>query len=280
VGGADIWGVRAVNLLPPDLRGASKTTAELSVASEASGGAGPFVVLGVLAACVAGATGYVLAGNTVKQHQAELATVTAQQQVLARRVAALKPYADFDAQAKSRTQTVRDLASARFDWQQVLGDLGRAVPANVTLSTLSGDVNADTGSSNDPLRSAIAAPAVTIAGCAPSQTDVARLMARLRDVDGVTRVSLSKSEKPDTTVTAPATSGATATGCGVGRAPVFDIVAFFERSHVPATLGDVTAGGSATPTSAAATPTSASAAASTTTAAATPAPSSTPTTTP
>ena len=45
--------VRAVNLLPPDLRGASKTTAELSVASEASGGAGPFIVLGVLAACVA-----------------------------------------------------------------------------------------------------------------------------------------------------------------------------------------------------------------------------------
>jgi Tfp pilus assembly protein PilN len=249
--------VRAVNLLPPDLRGASKTTAELSVASEASGGAGPFVVLGVLAACVAGATGYVLAGNTVKQHQAELATVTAQQQVLARRVAALKPYADFDAQAKSRTQTVRDLASARFDWQQVLGDLARAVPANVALSTLSGDVNADTGSSNDPLRSAIAAPAVTIAGCAPSQTDVARLMARLRNVDGVTRVSLSKSDDVDTQDSSSGNDARAARNsapCGTGAHPAFQMVAFFEKAA--AAVSAPPAGSSSTATAAAtATPT-------------------------
>jgi Tfp pilus assembly protein PilN len=257
VGGADIWGVRAVNLLPPDLRGASKTTAELSVASEASGGAGPFVVLGVLAACVAGATGYVLAGNTVKQHRAELATVTAQQQVLARRVAALKPYADFDAQAKSRTQTVRDLASARFDWQQVLGDLARAVPANVALSTLSGDVNADTGSSNDPLRSAIAAPAVTIAGCAPSQTDVARLMARLRNVDGVTRVSLSKSDDVDTQDSSSGNDARAARNsapCGTGAHPAFQMVAFFEKAA--AAVSAPPAGSSSTATATAtATPT-------------------------
>jgi Tfp pilus assembly protein PilN len=257
VGGADIWGVRAVNLLPPDLRGASKTTAELSVASEASGGAGPFVVLGVLAACVAGATGYVLAGNTVKQRQAELATVTAQQQALARRVAALKPYADFDAKAKSRTQTVRDLASARFDWQQVLGDLARAVPANVTLNTLSGDVNADTGSSNDPLRSAIAAPAVTLAGCAPSQTDVARLMARLRNVDGVTRVSLSKSDDVDTQDSSSGNDARAARNsapCGTGAHPAFQMVAFFEKAA--AAVSAPPAGSSSTATATAtATPT-------------------------
>ena len=81
--------VRAVNLLPPDLRGASKTTAELSVASEASGGAGPFVVLGVLAACVAALAGYVLTGNTVKQRQAELADITARQQAIVAQAAAL-----------------------------------------------------------------------------------------------------------------------------------------------------------------------------------------------
>ena len=59
--------MRAVNLLPPDTRGASKVSADLCAGPEAKGGAGPFVVLGVLAACVAGAAGYVLTDNTVKQ---------------------------------------------------------------------------------------------------------------------------------------------------------------------------------------------------------------------
>lgn len=246
--------VRAVNLLPPDLRGASKTTAELSVASEASGGAGPFVVLGVLAACVAGVAGYVLAGNTVKQRQAELADVTARQQAIAGRVAALKPYADFDAKAKSRVQTVRDIADSRFDWQNALVDLSRVIPANVTLKGLTGDVSADTGASDGSLRGAIAAPAITLQGCAPDQTDVARLMARLHGVDGVTRVSLSKSDnvKVDgTSSTGTEAQRRNAAPCGTGAHPNFEIVAFFE--HASAAVSAPPAGSSAA--TAAATPT-------------------------
>jgi Tfp pilus assembly protein PilN len=247
--------VRAVNLLPPDLRGASKTTAELSVASEASGGAGPFVVLGVLAACVAGVTGYVLAGNTVKQRQAELADVTARQQAIAGQVAALKPYADFDAKAKARVQTVKDLAGARFDWQQALGDIARAIPANVTLKGLNGDTSAGTGASDSALRGAIPSPAITLTGCAPGQSDVARLMARLHDVDGVTRVSLSKSDNTDVPNTdsggGTALDRRNAAPCGTGNHPSFEVVAFFERasdavSAPPA--GSTSATATATPT--------------------------------
>ena len=225
--------VRAVNLLPPDLRGASKTTAELSVASEASGGAGPFVVLGVLAACVAGVTGYVLAGNTINQRKAELADVTARQQAIAGQVAALKPYADFDARAQSRVQTVRDLAGSRFDWQGALSDVARAIPSNVTLKTLNGDTSSGSGASDSSLRSAISAPAISLTGCAPGQRDVARLMARLHDVDGVTRVSLAKS---DIATVASSDSGGSdlarrnAAPCGTGDHPSFDIVAFFENA--------------------------------------------------
>src|SRR3954452_1835843 len=134
--GADIRGVKAVNLLPNDLRGASKTTAERVTAPEATGGAGPFVVLGILAALVAGVAGYVLTQNTVAQNKAELAQVQARRQVLAGQAAKLKPYADFDALAKTRVQTVRDLAGSRFDWEQAVRDLARAIPANVTLKTL------------------------------------------------------------------------------------------------------------------------------------------------
>jgi Tfp pilus assembly protein PilN len=239
--------VRAVNLLPPDLRGASKSTAELSVASEASGGAGPFVVLGVLAACVAGATGYVLAGNTVKQHQADLAEVTARQQAIAGRVAALKPYADFDAKAAARVSTVRDLADSRFDWAQALGDVARAIPANVTLNSLVGDTSAGSGGGDGALRGAIASPAITLTGCASGQTDVARLMARLHDVGGVTRVSLSKSDKSDV-VSSTATGGSAlsrrdAAPCGPGSHPTFEVVAFFE--HASAAVSAPPAGSAA-----------------------------------
>ena len=70
--------MRAVNLLPTDLRGASKATAERGAGPEATGGAGAFVVLGVLAAAVAGAAGFVLTDNTIKQRNADLTEISAQ----------------------------------------------------------------------------------------------------------------------------------------------------------------------------------------------------------
>jgi Tfp pilus assembly protein PilN len=267
--------VRAVNLLPPDLRGASKTTAELSVASEASGGAGPFVVLGVLAACVAGIAGYVLTDNTIKQRQADLAAVTAHQQSLAAEAAKLKPYADYDAKAKARVQTVKDLAGSRFDWEQALRDLSRAIPGNVTLKELSGNVNADsgTGGGGSSLRSAIAAPAITLTGCTTDQSGVARLMSRLRGIDGVTRVSLAKSDVTTVADSGDASGGATAqrnaAPCGIGDRPQFQLVVFFE--HASAAVSAPPAGSATTP---GATPTATPTPTATATETATPTPSS------
>ena len=227
--------MRAVNLLPPDTRGASKASAELGAGPEAKGGAGAFVVLGVLAACVAGAAGYVLADNTVKQRTADLAEVTARQQALAEPGRQLKPYADFDAMAKARVQTVQDLAGSRFDWEQALRDLSRAIPADVTLKSLTGDIATDAGGGGSPLRGAISAPAITITGCAPGQTQVARLMARLRDIDGVTRVSLTQVRRRGRRATPADDAGQrdaqlrNAAPCGAGKRPAFELVMFFER---------------------------------------------------
>jgi Tfp pilus assembly protein PilN len=208
---------------------------------------------------VAGATGYVLAGNTVKQRQAELADVTAQQQAIAAKVAALKPYADFDAKARARVSTVRDLAGSRFDWEQGLSDIARALPSDVTLKSLVGDVSTDTGASDSDLRSAIAAPAITLTGCATDQTAVARLMARLHDVDGVTRVSLSKSDDVKVQASATQSTGEStvarrnAAPCGVGNHPSFEVVAFFE--HASAAVSAPPAGSSTAQATATATPT-------------------------
>ena len=238
----------AVNLLPPDNRGASKATTELGAGPEAKGGAGAFVVLGVLAACVAGTAGVVLADNTIKQRNVDLADVAQQQQSLQAQAAQLKPYADYDAMAKTRVQTVKDLAGSRFDWEQALRDLSRAVPADVSLSSLTGDISNGAGGGGSALRSAISAPAITLQGCAPGQTQVARLMSRLHDIDGVTRVSLSNSASEKVSESS-LTEGSeveqrNSTPCGYGKRPKFEVVVFFEKDPAAVATTPTTATGS------------------------------------
>jgi Tfp pilus assembly protein PilN len=282
--------MKAVNLLPPDMRGAGKpASAVVASGDEATGRAGAFAVLGVLAFCVVALAAYVLANNTVKDRKAELAAATAQAATVTKQADALKPYADFAAQAQERVETVRDLAASRFDWEQAFRDIARVVPGAVTLSSLNASISsAGAGAAGGgSLRSAIAAPAIDLAGCTEGgQRDVATLLSRLRNIDGVTRVSLSKSDKPDlqptTAGSTTATTGTTGTGTCTGRAPLFEVTVFFERSTVPATTDDVSVPGSSSSgtatggTATSGTATTPASSTSTTTAA----PAATPTTTP
>jgi Tfp pilus assembly protein PilN len=246
--GADRRGeMKAINLLPNDLRGAPKGPApKAAIAADEPTGIGAYVVLGVLAACVLALAAHVLTTNTVKDRQAQLEAATAQAAAATKRVNELKPYADFQAMAETRIQTVKDLASSRFDWEQALRDVSRAIPANVTLTSLNGTISGDSAGGGSTIRSSILAPAIELKGCTRGQAQVATLLSRLRNVDGVTRVSLSKSLKPAVT---PTTAGAPVapnlTGCGQGRPPAFELVMFFERSEVPATVQDITVQASA-----------------------------------
>ena len=188
--------MRAVNLLTPELRTAQKGSgAPRQSAMTTSGGLGAFVVLGALALIVAGVAGYILSTNVVKERKASLAEVSLKNEATVSRAAALKPYADFQTLAQERASTVQALASARFDWEQSLRDLSRALPSNVYLSSLKGSVGGGAGGGSG-LRSSIGGvPALELSGCTRSQPAVASLMSRLRNVQGVTRVSLAKSEK-------------------------------------------------------------------------------------
>src|SRR3954468_19666561 len=173
--------MRAVNLLPPDLRSGPKGSAPAVSSGVENSGAGAFVVLGVLAFAVFALAAYVLAGNTVKDRQAELAAATAKSAAVTQQVASLKPYADFESVANARVQTVTDLANSRFDWEQALRDLSRAVPKDVTIAGIKGDLGGEQGSGGG-IRGAITAPAITLTGCTYTQTKVAALMARLRTI--------------------------------------------------------------------------------------------------
>ena len=164
----------------------------------------------------------------------------AQEQALAARLAS---YAKFAQLAQARAQTVRQIAATRFDWHGALSDLSKVVPANTSLQSLTASVSPTatvegggiTGSgAGTGLRSDISSPALELTGCTKTQDDVARLMSRLRLINGVTRVTLGDSHKQDSAQAATAVSsgagsptGSSAThDCGPNT-PTFDLVVFF-----------------------------------------------------
>jgi Tfp pilus assembly protein PilN len=243
--------MRAVNLLPPDLRSGPKGSAPAVSSGVENSGPGAFVVLGVLAFCVAALATYVLAGNIVKDREAELAAATAKSAAVTQQVNALKPYADFESVANTRVQTVTDLANSRFDWEQALRDLSRAIPADVTIGTLKGALVGD-ASGGAAAEDAPTGPSLTLAGCTYSQTKVAELMARLRNIDGVTEVLLKKSDKEATAGagegdrTAPSASGY----CGKADIPAFELTVVFKGAASATAATGATAGTPPTTTSA------------------------------
>jgi len=244
--------MRAVNLLPADLRGAVKAPAPVTPApEEKGGGASAFLALGALALCVLGLAGYVLTNNSIEQRESDLAALETRHAAVTAEVARLKPYADFEAMATARIATVQDLASRRFDWEQSLRDLSRALPADVSVKQLTGTVAGGTGGGGNALRGAIEAPAIELSGCTADQPSVARMMARLRSVNGVTRVSLASATKnAEADGSAAAAAGTVVGGCeGKGKSDPadFSVVVFFENDA--AASADATA--PAAPTAAA-----------------------------
>ncbi len=222
--------MRAVNLVPGDARRGTRSTS-----------GGPFApaygVIAVLAVAVAFVTLYVLTNNTISERQSKLTTLQAELTQTQAQAAGLANYASFEKLAQARAETVRQIAATRFDWYSALSDLSRVVPANTSLSSLFGSVapgatiaNGASGGSGaaSSLRGDMSVPAFELSGCTKSQDDVARLMSRLRLINGVTRVTLGDSQKPLNS----AATGSTATtvtgtqGCGAD-APTFDLVVFF-----------------------------------------------------
>jgi Tfp pilus assembly protein PilN len=230
--------MRAVNLLTPDLRSAPKGKGSSGPAAmDAPGGIGAFALLGALALCVAALAGYVLSNNVVKERKVQLADVSAKSDATVQKANALKPYADFQQLAQDRAGTVQALAGARFDWEQTLRDLSRAMPKEVYLSSLDGTVGGGATGAASSLRGAVQAPAIELKGCTKNQPAVASLMSRMRNVEGVTRVTLAKSDK-DTAAAGAAAS--TVNPCGKGAPPSFEMIIFFEKSVVGEALSSAT----------------------------------------
>jgi len=183
--------MKAVNLIP----------AESKIGrGGAAGGIGAYVVLAVLAIAVAMTAASALTERQLTGRQAELARVQNEAQVAEAKLAALKPYTDVAALRAARVETIGGLLKGRFNWARTLREVGRAVPGDVSLTSLVGTVAPGTaigGSGAGSLRAALPVPAVDLIGCAKSHAGVSELQTSLRAMDGVQRVSLSSSVKSD-----------------------------------------------------------------------------------
>ena len=162
----------------------------------------------------------------------------------------VQSFADFAALQLTREQTVASLAQSRFDWERVLRELAIVIPHDVWLTSLNASVSQDAAASSASSSSSsgssagsesITGPSLEIEGCAGGHEAVARFLAALADIDGVTRVSVLKSDRPD-----QASPGAAATAASSGTAAgsegcssrdfvsQFEVVAAFDAVQIDA----------------------------------------------
>ena len=207
--------MRAVNLMPAD-PGAARSTRR---------GGPAHVLLAVLAAMVVLASLWAVADKQVGDRRAQLDRANAEATAAEARAGAAAPYAEFGRLAQDRVGTVSALARSRFDWAHAMREISRLLPADVWLTELSGDSGAG-DETPSPTTSVAPSPTFKLDGCTRSQARVAWLLARLRAVDGVRNVDLSKSEKPET-------NGDTSCPAHAASDPRFTITIAFAGPNAP-----------------------------------------------
>jgi Tfp pilus assembly protein PilN len=218
--------MRAVNLLP---EGARRVVARGS-------GLSSYLVLGALAAVLVIVTVFTLSSKQVADKEAELERTRTEATSAETRAGKLTQYTAFADMREKRLQTVTSLATSRFDWSQTLHEVSRTIPAGASLSALKGTVQPGVSieGESDPLRDALPVPAIELRGCVKSQKAVATMMASMRRIEGVQRVSLSSSAKAE--------GGTSDSGCPAGY-PAFSMTVFFNAATAAPAAGAAAAAG-------------------------------------
>ena len=238
--------MRPVNLIPPEDRRGDKAPTRTGPLA--------YLVVAALAVGLLAVTAVVLTGNQISDRKAEKANLESQVSQAKAEGARLQPFADFASVQETRQLTVASLAQSRFDWERVLRELAIVIPDDVWLTGLTAKVSssaqvASSGSTSSATASVgasnVEGPSLDIQGCAAGHHAVATFLAALRDVDGVTRVSVLKSEEPDTSssgVASASTGSASPSADCASRNFIsqFEVVAAFDAAQLSATPGSAT----------------------------------------
>jgi Tfp pilus assembly protein PilN len=194
--------MRAVNLLPQAHRSGPRPGAPAG---------GSYVVLGVLGVLLVMALAITVVSNQANSRKSQTAVVKAEADRSEAQAARLGAFGDFASIKATRTASVQQLATGRFDWERFLRELGSVLPEGSWLQDVSASVTGDvasaggtsSGSSTSSTSSAATLaspnapklPAAQLTGCTPHQHDVADLMVRLRKLYLVSDVELKSSER-------------------------------------------------------------------------------------
>lgn len=227
--------MKAVNLIPREARGGrSPKAGAATLAVHVPQALGAYVLLAALTIGVLMAGAWAMTGRQLSDDRADLARTEQVAQAAEAKVVSLRPYTAFAALSSARVQTLSGLIDGRFDWSSGLREVARVIPRDVDLLSLVGTTSPTSSvqgaGAGGSLRSALPVPAIDLIGCAKSQSRVAELLARLRSIDGVQRVSLASSEKSDSTSSSDSDCRASS------RMPQFQVTIFFrpQAGIVPA----------------------------------------------
>ena len=236
--------MRPVNLIPPEARRGEKAPMRTGALS--------YVIVAVLAAALLGVTGVVLTNNQISDRKAEKSGLESQLAEAEAQAMRVSSFANFASLQQAREQTVATLAQSRFDWERVLRELAIVIPEDVWLTHLTATASPavqldDSGSSSSSGSSvsgldSVQGPALQMEGCGDGHEAVARFLAALRDIDGVTRVSVLSSDRPDpSSATEGSSAGAAGSGGGASGEcatrdfiSTFGIVAAFDAVQISA----------------------------------------------
>ena len=213
--------MRPVNLVPQEQRRGQAT--------ERSGKAA-YAVCAVLALALGMLAVYVLTANTITERQNEAAAVGAEADRLEAEAAAQANYTDFAGIAQQRLTSVAAVAQTRFDWERLMREVSRVMPAGswlqATDASVAGDPTAVTAAPTTGTAAAPAGPFASFVGCTPDQSDVAQLMVRMRQFHRVDDVQLRESTQE--------AAGGKATVDNCGSLYKFDVAVTFSSTAPPA----------------------------------------------
>ncbi len=224
--------MKAVNLIPNDQRRAQAS-------GEHKGGS--YVVLGVLAVLLVMAVVYVLSANGVNDKTSKAAAAKQEAEALEAQAAQLDSFSDFAAIKEQRLTAVVAAAKTRFDWERLMRELSLVMPTGSWLQTTQASVLGDPTAVVSPADPAAAptGPSATLVGCTPKQSEVAKILVRLRSLHRVVDVELNESLREQDV------EDVTVDSCGplykfdvtVTFAPAAPVEAPRGANSVPASLG-------------------------------------------
>lgn len=219
--------MRPVNLLPSKHR-----------PHQPSGGksGSSYIVLAVLAVFLGAVVMYVLESNKITTAKSDITTAEQKTAEARAKTQQMGPFANFARIKQQRVASVKSLADGRFDWERTVRELAHVLPEGVWLRDFDAMVSTESTQGGATGATAWAGPSIKLHGCAQKQPQVAVLMVRLREMQGVHDVKLDSSTRGDDPQSGNNATGDSAQkvdGCGTHKLRAnyeFNAVVEFEQT--------------------------------------------------